>query len=686
MWTNREAFVQKEIQILHPLSIDYQDYWREEIRRLIEGYWVGGIWCPPTLYHYLNHATIDLTPEKNSKTQVKGRPFNLDYVWELAYYWAEARGLSGFEKIGDVEDIRYLLRHTTEDLGKPLYNNPAKNLLYMTARGSGKSFWGANVVAHEFITDGRKEYIPGEKIKHTAEILISAYDTKYVNDVCSKIKTIFDNYKGGMEINGIYYPSPINKQLSGSWMPGKKVEHYYKKKVGGKWMWAGTRSNIKPRTYKDNPFAAQGGRNSIKVGEEIGVWDNLIESHFADEFTQRVGNNKFGSTLYQGTGGDMVGGGTLASQKMMYDPEAYDCLVFNDEWEGRGKICLFFPATLTKFDYKDDKGNTDLVVAQQGEEEQREKKKGAKNSQAYDEYVVYNPLVPSEIFLSRNNNKFPLKDLQYTLAVIETDKRLRSAESIGDLHVNELREIFFKENKDNRPLYDFPLKGSDPTDGSIVIYEHPQIGEEGFVPFGRYIAGLDPYAQKEATTDSLGSMIVLDRLTNRIVAEYSARPDVHKDFYENCRRLAVYYNCKVLYENNIQGTFDYFESKQSLHLLAPQPRLIRDIIPNSKVDRGYGMHMSPELKSYGEDLINQWLRDINDGELKNVHKIRCIPLLKELIMYNPDGNFDRVMALMVCLYQLNEMRTHPADEQRNYVPMHQRGFFNKKKFNQPIIN
>lgn len=654
MWLDRSVFVQKKIPTLHPLSNEYLVYWREEKRRIIEGVWNNGIWCPPQLYHYLNHATITLG---EGKTRKKGRPFDLDYVWDLAYYWIEARGLSGFEKVGDVPDIRSFLRtRQKEDLGKPLYNNDSKNLLLYAGRGFGKSFWAANCAAHEFTTDGQKEYKPGEPVKEIAEILLSAYSTSFVNDLIVKVQDVLSNYPGGIEVNGTYYPPPFAKTISGSWLSGKKAEHYYKKKVGGKWQWFGTRSCFKPRVYKDNHQAAVGGRNTLKIGEEIGTWDNIIDSHFADENTQRLNGHKFGSTLYIGTGGDNLGEAALAVHKMMYDPEAYDCIAINDKWENRGKIGLFFPITYTKLNYKDELGNTNFEIAEKGEEKEREKRKKSKDVDAYDQYVVYNPLVPSEIFLAKNNNIFPLKDIQATLAMVESDQKLRDAEYIGDLLINTDGIVEWKNNPKNRPIYDFPLKAGAHLPGCPILYEQPILNEDGTIPWGRYIAGIDPYDHDTSNTDSLGSCIVLDKLTNRIVAEYTGRPETSREYYEDVRRLLIYYNAIALYENEKKGIFDYFESQGSLYLLAEQPKLIRDVVQNSTVQRGYGIHMTEEIKRYGEGLVNTWLRSTNNGELRNVHKIRCIPLLKELSLYNNDGNFDRVMALICCMYLKEEMR------------------------------
>jgi len=187
MWNDRRDFTLAEIPKLHPMSHGYLDFWRGEKKKVIEGVWINGVWCPPQLYHYLNYATIILGEKKTRK---KDRPWDLDYVWDLAYYWIEARGISGFEKVGDVDDIRSFLRQRhNEDLGKPLYNNQARNLLVMGPRGWGKSYWAANIAAHEYLTDGQREYIPGTPPKETAEVMLSAYNAPYVNDLITKYRT-----------------------------------------------------------------------------------------------------------------------------------------------------------------------------------------------------------------------------------------------------------------------------------------------------------------------------------------------------------------------------------------------------------------------------------------------------------------------------------------------------------------
>ena len=196
-----------------------------------------------------------------------------------------------------------------------------------------------------------------------------------------------------------------------------------------------------------------------------------------------------------------------------------------------------------------------------------------------------------------------------------------------------------------------------------------------------YLAGTAPYDHDESTTSSLGSTFILNKLTNRIVAEYTGRPETANQYYENVRRLLKFYNAKCLYENERKGLFQYLEHKHETHLLADQPEIIKDVIQHSKVSRQKGMHMSKPLKLYGEELIKMWLLEPyeNDG-LLNLHKIRSVALLKELISYNDVGNFDRVMAFMMIVYHIEEVKKITVEKEKKVSTIYDQSFWNKSLF------
>lgn len=698
MIINKEAFILKEVPQFHPSSEEYLIFWREEKKRCIEGYWVGGVWMPGNLYFYINYWTILLNKTAHSKTKTPGKPFLRDLEWEFFYNWVEARGFSGFaddtkytcnrdysEQDNYVPAREYLRKTHPKNLGRPLFENEAKNFMMMGSRGFGKSYSVAGGVAgHEFVFDGMKSYDP-DALNSTpsTEIVVGAGDAKYSGDILKKTQFGLDNLPGGIELGDKFYPSPFAKQYGGSWYSGKEVVAEYKKKLGGTWKVMGSKSKIKHRTFKDNPFAANGTRPAVMVMEEIGMFNNLKSSHEASVECMKNGAYKFGSCMYLGTGGDMEGGGTVDARDMFYNPDVYDMVTFTDEWENKGKISYFVPAYRGLNQFKDKNGNTQVAHAKDYLEKFRDKLKKGKNARsALDAELQNRPLVPSEVFLTRTGNLFPVADLLNRLSELEASNRERNHDYIGDLYIEaSTKKVKWKPNAKLKPIYDFPVRASDDIAGCVIIHEMPYEDTDGDIPYGMYIAGTDPYDHDESTTSSLGSTIVLNRLTNRVVAEYTGRPETANEYYENVRKLLKFYNAKCLYENERKGLFQYLEHKHETFLLADQPEIIKDVVQHSKVSRQKGMHMSKPLKSYGEELIKMWLLEAYETDgLLNLHKIRSVGLLKELIAYNNYGNFDRAMAFMMVMYHSEEVKKIKVEKEKKITTIYDQGFWGKKLF------
>ncbi|GAI97098.1 unnamed protein product, partial [marine sediment metagenome] len=168
--------------------------------------------------------------------------------------------------------------------------------------------------------------------------------------------------------------------------------------------------------------------------------------------------------------------------------------------------------------------------------------------------------------------------------------------------------------------------------------------------YGMYIAASDNYDHDQSTTQSLGSTHILNRLTDRIVAEYTGRPLTAPKYYENERRLLLYYNALCNYENNLKGLHAYFEKMHSTHQLCDTPPNIIDKLDDkSLMNRGKGTPGTLPIKNWGFELILTWLLTpvVPGSNILNLHKIRSEPLLQELIYHSTkDGNFDRVDALV----------------------------------------
>lgn len=684
---NRNNYIIKEIPKFNPLSIDYLDFWKEQKRFCLYGMWSGGYWIPGTLYQYINLWHIELKENANDKTGKIGRPFFRDIDLDICIAYAEARGFSRFE-LQTPEDVVGKTAHDImtafypKNMGKPLFENNAKNYGLVTNRGAGKSFNISNIIGYEFLHnegDGEKK-----------EIVVGAGDGKYSTDLLKKVKLGLDNLPGAIEHNGNFYPPPFSKKYRGSFSTGKYVEARYEVKKGNNSIWKGDGSSIKHVTYSDNVLAASGSRPVLNVKEEAGIFANLIQAVNADQETVRYGMNQFGTQILLGTGATM-GKGVIDFSKIARSPEEFNMVVFEDKYENRGKTIHFIPVTFGLNEYKDENGNTKEQEALDKVVSYRKSLQEVNAGRSVIEQEMQNrPLTLSEAFLISTGNFFPRKELMEQLAWLETHEDAKNLGQVGELSFNRDGKVVWDISNRKREIIDYPLESSSDSEGSIVIWEHPINEENGLVPYGLYIAGSDPYDHDKSQTGSLGSVYIYKRFYSMehtydiIVAEYTGRPTTAEEWYENVRLLLLYYNARMNYENERKGIHQYFKFKECTHLLLDQPLILKDIIKNSVVDREKGCHMTKDIKNYGERGINSWLlHEFSPGK-KNLTRIYSRGLLKELLLYNDDGNFDRVIALILVMIMRDELHKHKVKKVEREdikkffdVPL----FINKPKYN-----
>lgn len=688
---NQETFVIKAVPDLHPLSLDYKKFWREEKEKCINGVWSGGVWMPGRLYFHANHTVIKLNTSKHSKTKSLAKPLLRDIDWEFVRGWSVARGFSGFSddyeehcttldegetKITDgvnkivvlkkelhmypsykemkyVSPKEYIAKWRPKALGNPEWNNEAKNFLMIGSRGYGKSYLASNaVILYEFL------------FVDNAEILVGAGDSKYSTDLLSKWKLAADNLFGATEHNGVYYKPPLSRNYSGTIGVNGRIEAKIKKKVGGNWQESSNKKVIHHRSFSDNAFAANGTRPSVLVLEEAGMFTNLEDSFNACIETQRDSGHKFGSTLMIGTGGDMKGGGTIDVKKMMYDPEAYDIVPYEDLWEPREKpIGFFVPAYLGLTTFKTlrqtkEYGNiptliSDTEAALAKLNADREKAKKAASIKLYEDELQNRPIKPSEAFLLSTENFFPTALLQDQLSLVTATNIDTKRCKYG--YINEA--MVFVEDPKSKPVNQYPISSKDDTTGCVTIWEFPPKEK---IPYGMYVAGLDPYKHDKSSEKhnsmSVGALYIykravdFDNTKDLIVATYIARPDTTKDFHEMARRLLVYYNAECLYENEVNNFYTYLEGLGQDYLLTDQPdMIIKEMVNHTTVKRGKGIHMIEKIKSRGVLYVRDWLlKKRGDGKI-NLDTVWDRGLLQELLMYNSDGNFDRVIGFMLAI-------------------------------------
>jgi hypothetical protein len=709
MIVNNANFKLEEIPNLHP-DLEYYEriaFWGEQKRKCIEGSWSSGKWMPGPLYYYINFHHI-LFEDDSSVAQAIGLPWLRDIDWEFFWFYEECRGFSGFEldtkqtcdrkygpekelsiKLGRitekeansktyVEARDYLRKNHGKSLGKPLYKNSAKHFISIQSRGGGKSYGSSGLAAHNFLFDGATDYdiyLERKKARQyiASDTIIGAIDTKYTEPLIKKVKAAFTHLPGSYKVSDDeFHPSPLLVMHAGSLAPNRE----YNSKTG---------SLLRHKTFKDNPLAANGTRPNLVVLDEVGFMYNIKESWGAIEATQASKAKKNLVIWALGTGGLVSGRAALYAESIFRNPQDYNCLVFDDIFENRGTTGYFVPywKTLNEFK-KGDNLVTDESAARMYIEHRRSEAKKSNDPSVYQTEIINGPIVPSEAFLVVEGSYFPTLLLKAQLAEVEGGKYKKYMESSfkGALLFDDKNKVDFTSIQDAQPIRNYPLGKLERKDGCIEIWVKPQTNEAGVVPYGTYIAGIDVVDKARATTDSLPSIVVMNRFTRQIVAEYTGRTDNPNDFYETCRKLLLYYNATGMYEQNLVGLFTYFEQKKSLYLLADTPYQLRNS-DTYKVgtNTSKGINASMKVNQTARDYIKSWLLEpiSEKSEQRVIESIYSTAMLKELIMWNPQGNFDRVSSLGMLMWHDATTRVHIEERTQEVKTFLDSDYFNKLK-------
>jgi len=230
------------------------------------------------------------------------------------------------------------------------------------------------------------------------------------------------------------------------------------------------------------------------------------------------------------------------------------------------------------------------------------------------------------------------------------DYKLKNLE-IKELENHEIIRVFFEDNSE-RFIY-FKVRKVDCSTYTGVVYNF-------HCDTSTYMYGClpthncDPIDKDSADTMSLSSTFVFDLYTDTIVAEYTGRRDLAVENYEITRMLCHYYNAQCYFENNLLGFKSYMQTKGDLIkyvALTPNNLKTQGIAPRESVATGnYGIRTTLPVIDQMNLLIRDWITDEvpaeddngNEIKVKNLYLVKNIALLKELVLYNDKGNFDRV--------------------------------------------
>ncbi len=670
---------------------DWLTYWEEQQSRCELGYEVDGHKVTGHHYMYLNFTQIQIVEEEDDDSVVANKITQQPDFWDgdYNYFWALEIAKNGLcTKNSQVtstpqERVTWIaLNKKLKAIKKKDRNRYRNNEEYIKIKEERDTISLAvlkrvslMMSPHLDYLDGGYHMIVGKSRRkgysykngaicantyntvRKAEVIIGAHEKKFLYPkgtmgMASDYLNFLNEHTGWAKSRD-YVDKQDHKKAS------------YKTTVNGVNVEKGYESEIFALTFKDNPDAARGKDGKIVLLEEAGAFPNLKDAYNAIYPALTGGSYITGQIIIFGTGGDMSSG-TVDYADMFYNPTAYRLMPFVNIWDenGQDSVCGFFhPVTWNLEGYYDVQGNSDIAGATEWENDRRQTLlEESSSSVTLQKHVQEYPFCPSEAFLTVSRNNFPVIELRNQLNKVIHEKLQLKRGTCVYLERKE-GKITAKPDLANKlqPVLNYRPKLEDLT-GCPIIYEYP-IDD---APKGLYKMGYDPYRQDLSQGVSLASVYVyksshkFSYKRDIIVAEYVGRPPEADDVNRIAANLAELYNAEIMHENEVTHVKNYFRRTKQLHMLAAQPdEVISKSIKNSTVSRVYGIHMNDKLKDDGEKYIKDWLLEVRDYDengnpILNLESIYSIGLLEELIQYNKKGNFDRVMAFMMCMFQLQE--------------------------------
>jgi hypothetical protein len=602
-------------------SSEYEAFWSNELEKIKYGVTINGTFIHGWLYWHINQWNIymDIIDQRSNET-IRGlrKPQLRDNEWLIAEYLRQAE----IEK---------------------------KGMLLLGARRLGKTVFISSYI-------GR-----AAKIYEGSENIIVGNNKDDLNNITAACDVGLNNLDP-------YFYLP---RIADDWK--KQITFGIKEK----------KTNIR------HPFShiyvrnTEGGINTEVIAgltPKTLIFDEIGKGAFLDAFNaaKKSFESPYGwrcVPILTGTGGAFEKGND--AQKVFWEPDVHNLLSLELKEEPGKKVGIFMGGTYSLEFLKEEKSLSDFLGVEKGTEldhipifvsdheknKQRilDKRKITEKSsdiKTHLKEIMYLPLEPKEIFLTENDNDFPVEAAQKHLEFL-----LSNPEHYGT-PVRLFRDldgtVKHSFDTDKKVILEYPADKSLSKDAPIMIYEFPEENP----PYNLYIAGADPYNQSASQwSDSLGTIYIFKRVYDvvggtyqrRIVASYAARPKTMKEWHENVELLLEFYNAICMPENE-GGTFiQYFDQKNKGHLLADGYNMLKEIHPNTSITgRVKGLPATPKIKGFWMNILVQYtLEDIIVGQdpvtkepIKKlgIFRIQDPMLLREMIMYNKDANVDRIVA------------------------------------------
>lgn len=633
---------------------EYGKWIRKERKRIWEGYVreSDGEWVTGYMYWFLNYSPMMLSKireykDKNGKNKKSKRA---DRIEALPECW---------------EGIYWRFHCLDQASNGGLYNNfeGGQHMAELASRGKGKSYSLASILNHIFIVGENEE--AHEKVKG----IVTAYQKEYLTK--DGVLNKFVDMANFCATNTQFPRKRLKNSLQEmTWIMGyKDVDLDIER---------GTQNTVLGVSSKDDESKLRGKRAAKILIEEFGTFPRLVDLYNVLLPSVQEGDIVFGQIYMLGTAGDNESD-FAGAQEIMYNPKGYNMYalpnVFDKYNQGKPYFVFFFPGYVNRKGCYNKNGVSDVIKALIEILMNRYRVKyNSTDPNTIIKTIAEVPITPAEAIVKTGINMFPVADLTERIGQLDANPTEYDDVYVGDLVFSKEGQVEYKPTS-AQPIRDFPHKDNK-IEGAIEIFQMPEIDKNTNKPYNdRYILGADPYDDDESNTMSLGSIFVLDLWTDRIVAEYTGRPSFADDYYEICRKLCLFYNGRLNYEYNKKGLFSHFSTRNSIYLLTDVLDFLKEkqMMKDGYGNKSKGTNASPAINAYARSRLRSWLlspvpiMQTIDGEEKEVmvprlFTVRNRALLKELINYNSEGNFDRVSAMgMLMLLREDKMIRYQGD-------------------------
>jgi hypothetical protein len=636
-------------------SLEYDRYWEEEIKRCKEGIKIGDTWISGYHYFYLNYWQI--MKVKKTESGLLERDKELDRQ--------RAVRIESFPDFWDVDYEFFQEIERAEENGQ--------HFMWLKPRGVGASWKGSAMLARNYFLYRKSK---GYMMAYQKEYLQKDGLLTKFNDgrefILRSHKVERDRYAIGFA-----KPSDFKKSFEEMHYRASTKDPDTGDEVGFK-------SEVIGISVKDDPDKPRGKRGKLIIYEEMGKFPDVDSVWNISRSAVEEQDAVYGTMLGFGTGGTQ-NADFQSFEKMFYNASAFNIRVFDNIYdEGmHGTKCAFFTPAYKTIQFKDQDGNSDIAKGKRHIKKLRDEASESPDPNTLLQCKAEHPECPQEAILSTAYRILPSTLAKEHGAYIQAKGLFNIGvpgiiERIGD----NLK--FFPGKNEHPPITSFPFNFSkDDLHGSIVIYQMPMRDKDGRIPEGLYIAGHDPYAQ-DAGGESIGATYIYMNPNNiyppgdKVVATFFGRPKTQDDYNKIMFDLIDFYNAMLGFENDQGDVVGYAKRFKKLERLFPEFECGWDVSIKTKEGgrRSYGMNIGSgrenKRKLQGDKYLNDWLitgrGKLEDGrQTLNLHTFHCLFTMKQIELYNIDGNFDGIAALRVLMYFRKELDYKGLEIKRTQV-------------------